>query len=146
MPHHTTAQHRPHTSTDHITAQTIIDQHIVVIARLIFSRSAAEQATQHNTAQHGPARTSNQHGIIVAVTEVKETPDARKVADAKVRALAPAEKTKLVANDMYVPKLTQKEIISLVVTFYGAIEKLEKNKKDELVAQLRQTMEAIQGK
>jgi hypothetical protein len=42
----------------------------------------------------------------IAVAELKETSDARKVADAEIRALAPAAKRKLVAKDMDVSKLT----------------------------------------
>jgi hypothetical protein len=57
--------------------------------------------------------------------------------------LAPAAKAKLVVNDMGVSELTNKEICSLLVTFYAATEKLEKKKTYELVAQLRQEMEAV---
>ena len=64
----------------------------------------------------------------IAVTEEKETADARKVADAKIRALAPEAKAKLVARDMDVSNLTEKYCF-LLMTFYAATEKLEKKKK-----------------
>ena len=79
------------------------------------------------------------------MAEEKETADARKVADAKIRALAPEAKAKLVARDMGVLKLTKKEICSLLFTFYEATEKLEK-KKNELVSQLSQEIEESQGR
>ena len=82
--------------------------------------------------------------IEIAVVEVKETADSRKVADAEIRALAPAEKAKLVAKDMDVSKLIKKDICSLLMNFYTATDKLEK-KKNELVEQLRQDMDASQG-
>jgi hypothetical protein len=43
------------------------------------------------------------------------------------------------------PSTTKKEICALLVTFYAAAEKLEKRKKDEFVAQLRQELESSQG-
>jgi hypothetical protein len=59
--------------------------------------------------------------------------------------LAPAPNAKLVPKEMDMSKLTKEDICSELVTFYAATEKLEKKKKDELVAQLRQEMEASQG-
>jgi hypothetical protein len=59
--------------------------------------------------------------------------------------LAPAANAKLVAKDMEVSNITKKEICYLLLTFYAATEKLEKKEKDELIAQLRQEMEASQG-
>jgi hypothetical protein len=60
----------------------------------------------------------------IAVAGVKETLDARKVADAQIRALAPASKAKLVEKGMVVSNLTKKESYSFIVTFYAATEKL----------------------
>jgi hypothetical protein len=43
-------------------------------------------------------------------------------------------------------KLTKKEIYSLLVAYYGVSEKLDKKKNEELMTQLRQELEANQGK
>ena len=63
------------------------------------------------------------------MAEEKETADARRVADAEIRYLAPAAKPNLVVEDMDVSNLIKKEIFSLLVTFYATTETLEKKKK-----------------
>jgi hypothetical protein len=58
----------------------------------------------------------------------------------EIISLAPVAKATLLANDMDVSISC-----SLLLTFYAATEKLEKNKKDECVSQLSRDMESSQG-
>jgi hypothetical protein len=81
------------------------------------------------------------------VAEVEEEVDVQTAKDVKFRSVAQAAREMLITKHMDVPKLTSKEVSSLLVTFYAVTEKLEMEmeKNTKCVAHLGQESEARQG-
>jgi hypothetical protein len=111
---HITAHH----STCHITAHAT--SQATSQATSPATPQATPKATPHATPQasmDGPARTRRRHlphyFMVRRNTEnntAHTSTDARKVADAEIRVLAPAAKAKSVAKDVDASKLAKKEI------------------------------------